>query len=250
MSEEVLRAESVTAGYADRTVLSKVSFTINRGEVLAIIGPNGSGKTTLLKAMLGLLPVKDGLFTFFGKPKLSPALRERMIAYIPQRMEIDRGFPISLREMLSLSAPGADIEKYLDLLELRGLLDRRVGELSGGQMQRALMAYSIIKEPALLVMDEPTSWVDVRGADCIICLIEEFRQSGIAVAVVSHDFCSLKPVATHVLGLGAEGYFFMPAAEEGLDDAVGGLFGSTHHARSCVMRIGGVKPGGGVCGGS
>lgn len=236
MSDEAIRAEGISAGYAEREVITDLSFSLNRGEVLAIIGPNGSGKTTLLRALLGLMPIKSGNLSFFGKPRLAPKEAERLIAYIPQRLEFDRSFPISLREMLILSTPNADIEKYLDMLDLRGLLDRRVGELSGGQMQRALLAYAIIKEPGLLVMDEPTSWVDVRGADCIICIIEEFRRKGIAIAVVSHDFCSLQPVATHVLGLGAEGHFFAAAGSDGLDDKMAGMFGSKHHSGPCVIN--------------
>ena len=249
MSADVLRADNITAGYGEREVLRGVSFTIGEGDVLAVIGPNGSGKTTLLKAMLGMLPVKGGRFEFFGRPRLSSDEAERRIAYIPQRMELDRGFPITLREMLSLSAPRANIEKYLDLLDLRPLLNQRVGELSGGQMQRALLAYAIIKEPGLLVMDEPTSWVDTRGADCIICIIDEFRRKGIAIVVVSHDFHSLQPVSTHVLGLGGEGHhFFMPVGAEGLDASVAGLFGSTHHVGGrCILHVAGCNQKGGGC---
>ena len=140
--------------------------------------------------------------------------------------------------MLALSAPKADMGKYLDLMELRPLLSRRVGELSGGQMQRALLAYAITKEPGLLVMDEPTSWVDTRGADCIICIIEEFRKKGIAIIMVSHDFNALRPVSTHVLGLGGEGhYFYMPVGADGLDASVAGLSGSTHHVGGkCILH--------------
>ncbi len=249
MSPDVLRADGVTAGYGERAVLNGVTFALGPGEVMAVIGPNGSGKTTLLKAMLRMLPLKAGSFEYFGHKRLAPSEAERRVAYIPQRLEFDRSFPITLREMLALSAPDADMGKYLDLLELRPLLGRRVGELSGGQMQRALLAYAVTKEPGLLVMDEPTSWVDTRGADCIICIIEEFRKKGIAIVVVSHDFHSLRPVSTHVLGLGGEGHwFFMPAGAPELDASVAGLSGSTHHVGGkCILHVAGCSQTDGGC---
>jgi ABC-type Mn2+/Zn2+ transport system ATPase subunit len=226
---EILRAEGICAGWGGTDVIRGPSFTLSQGEVLAVVGPNGSGKTTLLKAMLGLLPLRAGRLTLFGRERLRGAEAERLIAYIPQRLEIDRTFPISLREMLGLSVRGGDIERYLDMLELRGLLSLRVGELSGGQMQRALLAYAVIKEPALLVMDEPTSWVDARGADCILCIVEEFSKKGIAMVMVTHDYSAVSSVSTHVLGLGPEGYFYEEARGPALEEKVLSLFGTTHH---------------------
>jgi ABC-type Mn2+/Zn2+ transport system ATPase subunit len=230
-----LSAENLTVALDGKEIVRGVSFTLNDGEVLAVVGPNGSGKTTLLKAVLGILPVREGSVRLFGKEKHGGREVEDLIAYIPQRMEVDRTFPISLREMLGLSRKKAETEKYLDMLELRGLLGSRVGELSGGQMQRALLAYAITKEPRLLIMDEPTSWVDVKGADCVLCIMEEFKKKGIAMVIVSHDFSVLRSTATHVLGLGPEGYFFKPARDPDIEQTVASLFGTMHHGGTCII---------------
>lgn len=229
----ILSVEDISAGYNSKPVLKGLSFTVSDGDVLAVIGPNGSGKTTLLKAILGMLPLKAGRIRFLpeGREALM-AERERLIAYIPQRLEVDRTFPISLGEMLNLSLHGARLGKYVEMLELGGLLNERVGDLSGGQMQRALLAYAIVKEPRLLVMDEPTSWIDAKGADCVLCIMEEFRKKGIAIIMVSHDFSALKATATSVLGLGGDGYFFEPANSPDIGRMITALFGTMHH--ECV----------------
>jgi ABC-type Mn2+/Zn2+ transport system ATPase subunit len=236
----VLSAEDLTVGYDGKEVLRGVSFTLSDGEVLAVIGPNGSGKTTLLRAALAITPISRGRVRVFGKPPPGGAEAEGLIAYIPQRMEMDRTFPITLGEMLKLSTGRAPLQKYISMLELEGLLRMKVGELSGGQMQRALLAYAIAKEPRLLMMDEPTSWVDAKGADCVLCIMEEFKKKGIAMVVVSHDFSVLKGAATHVLGLGPGGYFFEPAASPDVQGKVASLFGTSHHGE-CAAFCG---PGG------
>ncbi len=226
---EVIRAENIRAGYEGRAVIKGLSFTVHRGEVVAVLGPNGSGKTTLLKAVLGMIPLREGSVRLFGKQRLDEAEREKLVAYIPQRMELDRTFPITLREMLDLSRHGPDMERYVGLLELRGLLGKKVGDLSGGQMQRALLAYALIKGPALLIMDEPTSWVDAKGASCILCIIEELRAKGVAVLLVSHDFSLIRSISTHVLGVGHEVRFFDRADSPGLEEKLHSIFGTMHH---------------------
>ena len=226
---EVIRAEGLEAGFGPASVVRGLDLTVHDGDVVAVVGPNGSGKTTLLKALLGMMPLRAGTVRLFGHERFAGPEREALVAYIPQRMELDRTFPISLREMLRLSLHEPAIDKYVDMLELGGLLDKRVGDLSGGQMQRALLAYSVIKEPRLIVMDEPTSWVDARGADCILCIIEELKEKGIAMMVVSHDFSVIRAVSTHVLGLGPDGHFFESVTSPQIESRIMGLFGTTHH---------------------
>jgi len=243
-SEFILQAEGLSAGYAGRDIFSNVSFGLRDGEVLAVVGPNGSGKTTLLRALLGMIKPSSGEVRLLGRRGLGAPDAERAVAYIPQRMEIDHTFPLSLREMLALSAPGVDYTHYLDFLELRELLDRRVGELSGGQLQRAMMAYAAAKDPKLLVMDEPISWVDARGADCALCIMEEFKKNGMAMLVVTHDFSSLEGIATHVLGISQAiegGHFYGSVSDRGIAERAESLFGLSHHGGSnhvhCAFRI-------------
>lgn len=227
MPRQVLSVQDLHVSYGAREVIKSVSFTICEGQVLAVAGPNGAGKTTLVRAILGLMPVTSGTIKLDAPAHRDPEAR---VAYIPQRLEVDRTFPISLKEMLGLSvADLGQMQRYVNLLDLGGLLDRMVGELSGGQMQRALLAYAALKEPSLLVMDEPTSWVDARGADCILCIIEEFKRRGMAMLVVTHDVESFKAVSTHILGLSPTGqHFFEPSGSKTLERLMHGLNASTH----------------------
>lgn len=230
--EDIINAKDLRVAYNGTDIIGGLDFKVARGDVLAVLGPNGSGKTTLLKAILGMIPLRAGSLRIFGKERLGTEEAEKRIAYIPQRMQFDRTFPISLKEMLSLSRHGSIADKYIDILELRQLFEKKVGELSGGQMQRALLAYAIMKEPELLVMDEPTSWVDVKGVNCVLCIMEEFRKKGITMVVVSHDFSELREICTHVLGLGPgpahAGTFFEPVDSPALDEKLKNLFGTPH----------------------
>jgi zinc transport system ATP-binding protein len=235
VSAPIIEVEGLAVAVGGRSVLADISFGVGNGEVLAVVGPNGAGKTTLLGAVLGTIPLASGRVRLFGRERLTRREAEEWVAYLPQRMHLDRSFPITLGEMLRLS-PRVPLEsKYIEMLRLGGLMHRRVGELSGGEMQRALLAYAIMKEPRLLVMDEPTSWVDAEGADCVICIMEEFRQRGISMVVVSHDFSVISSVATHVLGIGHEGHFFRPAGARDIEERLLGLFGTSHHegGRAC-----------------
>jgi ABC-type Mn2+/Zn2+ transport system ATPase subunit len=231
---EVVRATGLAVGYAGQAVASGLSFSVSDGDVLAVVGPNGSGKTTLVRTLLGLMPPLGGSLSVLGASgPPTPAEAARHVAYIPQRLELDRTFPLSVHEFLSLNPRGPGAEAYLDMLELRPLLHRRMGELSGGQTQRALLAYAIMKEPRLLVMDEPTSWVDAKGADCIVCIIGEFKRRGIAMIMVTHDLHALSGVATHVLGVGApETWFFRPVTDAALPSMLDTLSGTGHHSHT------------------
>lgn len=236
-----MEAVDLKAGYGPIEVLRGISFKLNAGEILAVAGPNGSGKTTLLKALLGIIPIRGGTIKIFGHEGHAWPDAERDISYIPQRLQPDRGFPITLNEMLMLnakSAAGKDFDYYVGMLHLEKLLDRRVGDLSGGELQRAMLAYSVIKNPKILIMDEPTSWVDARGADCVLCMIEEFRKKGIAMMIVTHDFRALRAVATHVLGIGGSGEgFYLSAEDPGVEAGLNSLFGTDHHDEGlkCAM---------------
>ncbi len=228
---EVIRAENIRAGYDGRAVLRGMSFTVYDGDVVAVLGPNGSGKTTLLRALLGIIPLREGKVMLFGKERLGESEWESSVSYIPQRVELDRTFPITVQEMLALSKRGPEADRYIGMLELRGLLNKKVGDLSGGQMQRVLLAYALIKGPGLLIMDEPTSWVDARGASCILCIIDELKSRGIAVLIVSHDYSMIRSVTTHVLGVGHDAYFFDKATSPELDEKITSIFGPMHHAK-------------------
>src|SRR6185369_12707670 len=160
-------AREVQVTISGNPVLRGVNLQIPKGEIVALIGPNGSGKTTLLRCLLGLQKIDRGEIRLFGGTTMKSALRR--IGYVPQRLALDRSFILSVREFLALRlretrhwfwqsrrAIDARIQEALPEFDLAHLLDRPVAGLSGGQLQRILIAFSLLTKPDLLLLDEPT----------------------------------------------------------------------------------------------
>lgn len=188
----LLEVRDLCVDYGERSVLSGVSLTLREGEFGCLIGPNGAGKSTLLKAVMGLVKATRGRVDS----------RARRIGYVPQQLPLDSGLPLTVAEFLSLKpagsrfwfgAPrrGARRDRLVAQLEEIGaahLLDRRLGRLSGGEFQRVLVAYALLNEPDLLLLDEPLTGVDIRGGfsfDGLLHHLHEHR--GITILMVSHD---------------------------------------------------------------
>jgi zinc transport system ATP-binding protein len=177
-------------------VLTNVSFQILQGEFIGVIGPNGGGKTTLLKLLMGFLKPASGSLKIFGN---NPADARHDIGYVPQRMPFDRLFPISVWEVV-LTGRLAHLpwhgvykahdkelaHKALAAVELAPFADRAFGSLSGGQAQRVLIARALVSEPKLLLLDEPTSSVDVEAQAEIYDLLAKLRGT-MTLAMVTHD---------------------------------------------------------------
>lgn len=195
--ERLIELRNVTAGYGDKIALREVSLDVWRDDFLGIIGPNGGGKTTLLKVILGLLRPFSGTVRFFGMDDQEvPALK---IGYLPQMSQIDRRFPISVREVVASGLAAEKprlrsftaeqwkrVDEVIGKMELDGLAERAIGELSGGQLQRVLLGRSIVSRPALLILDEPNSYVDKRFESRLYHLLEEINKES-AIILVSHD---------------------------------------------------------------
>lgn len=164
-----------------KLLLEKVNLELRRNEILTVIGPNGAGKTTLLRVALGLLPPTR------GRVVLEKGLT---IGYMPQRLHLDPTFPLSVKRFLSLSCR-RDMARAVALLEEVGashVLESSMQSLSGGEFQRVLLARALVREPELLVLDEPVQGVDVHGQTELYRLIGRIRKSrGCAVLMVSHD---------------------------------------------------------------
>lgn len=178
-----------------RLLLEKINFKIAQGEILTIIGPNGAGKTTLLRVALGLIRPTSG--TVNMKPRLT-------IGYMPQRLHLDPTFPLTVKRLLALACNN-DMDKVLPLLDEVGathVLDSQMQNLSGGEMQRVLLARALVREPDLLVLDEPVQGVDVHGQVDLYQLISRIRdQRGCAVLMVSHDLHLVMAATDRVLCL-------------------------------------------------
>ncbi|MEI6577187.1 MAG: ABC transporter ATP-binding protein [Bacteroidota bacterium] len=193
---KILSLESVSAGYADEIVLKDVTLDILSHDFVGIIGPNGGGKTTLLKVMMGLIKPVKGSVNFPGAAR--QGLRN-LFGYLPQLSKSDNKFPITVSEVVLSGLTKEDSwinipsrkekEIAIAMMEKTGiyhLKDKVIGELSGGQMQRAFLARAIISSPYLLVLDEPNTYVDSNFEKDLYELLLEFNKE-MAIIVVSHD---------------------------------------------------------------
>ncbi|MEZ6244154.1 MAG: metal ABC transporter ATP-binding protein [Phycisphaerales bacterium] len=183
-----------------------VTLDVRVGERVGILGPNGGGKSTLLKIALGLLDGYEGKVSVFGRPP-SVARREGLVGYVPQRVEAELGLPVSARQVVQMAATvgmpawrpsGARVRTKVDeCLSMVGASDfasQAVGKLSGGQLQRVMIARALAREPRMLMLDEPTVGIDAAGQQRFSALIERLNKGlGLTIVVVSHD---LRTIAT------------------------------------------------------
>ena len=176
----LITLRGIAKTYGDRQILDSVNLTLIPEQILTLIGPNGAGKTTLVKVVLGLLAPDSGTV------ERAPELR---IGYMPQRLNIDPTLPLRVKRFLQLAEP--DTQRCARALAETGiphLLDHPVQSLSGGETQRMLLARALLRQPNLLVLDEPVQGVDVAGQEALYQLIHQLRtRLGCGILMVSHD---------------------------------------------------------------
>ena len=200
MNNSIIKIENLSAGYDQKTVLHDINLEISENDFLGIIGPNGSGKTTLMKVILGLLKPSEGKITFYdnGMP-----VEQLEIGYLPQYNSIDKKFPISVYEVI-LSGLNRQkslfsrftkehherVKETISMMGLEGMENKPIGQLSGGQMQRALLGRAIVSNPKAIILDEPNTYIDKRFEARLYSLLEEINKQR-AVILVSHDIGSV-----------------------------------------------------------
>src|SRR5258706_4145108 len=201
----IVEVEGLTVVLGDNTILEDVRLHVNEGEIVALIGPNGAGKTTLLKAVFGLLPVKAGTIRLFGKPIASLGADRDHLGYVPQRLEIDRAIPVTVTELIGIYTPKRyysrdSAYKALAEVEAERLIDRQVGRLSGGELQRVMIAMNLLRDPRILFLDEPATGIDREGEKLFYDILESLRRERkMAVLMVSHDISVVYRFASRVV---------------------------------------------------
>jgi zinc/manganese transport system ATP-binding protein len=220
MTGEVLRLDEVGVRLGGRQILRDVSFTIRPGEFTGLIGPNGAGKTTLLRVILGLQPVATGsvLLNGAGEAGGAPrAARDASIGYVPQKLVIEPDMPLRVSDVVSLGIDGhkfgirlpsrARRELVSDMLTAVGAqryASVRVGELSGGEQQRVMIAQALIGRPRLLLLDEPLANLDITSEQGIVSVLARLtRAERIAVLLSAHDMNPLMPVMDRIVYVAA-----------------------------------------------
>ena len=210
--EEILRVENLNFEYPDAPVLRDVSFTLNKGDFLGIIGANGAGKSTLIKLILNLLPCPKGAITLFGED-ISSFKDAHKIGYVSQKSNaFAKNFPATVEEVVAANLYSQKklfsrytrsdrdrVREVLSRVGMDGYLNKPIGKLSGGQQQRVFIARALVAEPELLLMDEPTSGVDAANAAAITDIITDLNSRGMTIVMTNHDTPALFKISSVLL---------------------------------------------------
>jgi zinc transport system ATP-binding protein len=234
--EAIISIDNVSFSFDGPLVLDHVSLAVMKGEFLGIVGPNGGGKSTLLKLILGLLEADSGRVAVLGK---APKRGRSAIGYVPQYAAFERSFPITVEDAVLLGLvgkskrvfgySGEDCQRARDALretETEDLKDRLLSTLSGGQLQRVLIARALVSKPEILILDEPTSNIDSRVEEDIFDLLKKLNERS-TILVVSHDIGFISEYVTRVACLNRTLVCHETAAISG--KTIEELYGSSVH---------------------
>ncbi|WP_407386104.1 metal ABC transporter ATP-binding protein [Ruminococcus sp.] len=220
-----IKCTDLTLGYGAQEIVTGLSFEVNAGDYLCIVGENGSGKSTLMKTLLGLTKPLSGSITF------GDGVTARSIGYLPQQTDVQRDFPASVREIVLSGCLGRDgfrpfyskadkalAARSMERMNIPDLSRRCYRELSGGQQQRVLLARALCATEKLLLLDEPVAGLDPKVTAEMYELIESLnKHDGVTVIMISHDIANSLPYASHILHIGSD--IFFGTRQEYLDKA-------------------------------
>lgn len=227
MAENVVEIENLSLSFNKQPVLQDINLKITENDFLAIIGPNGGGKSTLLKVILGLMNPDNGNVRVFSR---EPGNSKNPIGYLPQHVSFDPDFPINVYETVlsgRYHSPLKNytekdhgmVEKALKEVEMYQMQERQMSRLSGGQMQRVFIARAIVREPKLLLLDEPMASIDPEMQNSFYNLLEQLRKR-MAIVLVSHDVGAVSTYVDNIACLNKRLYYHGPVEEsaEGLEE--------------------------------
>ena len=196
----VIEISNLSYSYDGNEVLSNISLSIKEKDFTAVIGRNGSGKTTLMKLILGLLDMQKGTINIFGK-SIKNFNEWDNVGYVPQKYNIDKNFPANVDEILSLKN-NFQKEKITKMLKIFNLLDKKFSDLSGGQQQRVMIALSLMSNPKLIILDEPTVGVDIKAQQEFYALLKKLNKDiGVTIVLVTHDVSLVSKFVKNVICL-------------------------------------------------
>ncbi|HJX23384.1 MAG TPA: metal ABC transporter ATP-binding protein [Candidatus Bathyarchaeia archaeon] len=214
----VLKVSDLRVKLQNQMIIDNVSFRLRRGLTLALVGPNGAGKTMLLRALVNLVPF-SGTIEWGLKVK---------IGYVPQLLSV-REVPISVREFLSLK-DGSKVEVSLKSVGLnKGIMDKSLGFLSGGELRRVLIAWAVIDEPDIMLLDEPTTGVDPGAEEAIYGMLKRLtKEKGITLILVSHDIHIIREFSDYILAMDKCMVFFGESKEIMRPEVQRAIYGEEH----------------------
>ena len=247
MSDYAIEVENLVVMFDGHQSLSDVNLRIPQNEFIAIVGPNGGGKSTFLKVLLGLFPPQKGTIKLFGKPpkQVDPSL----IGYVPQVKTMDRSFPALSIELVLTGVIGSwpwwfrknEQQKALNAMERVGadhLAQRPLSKLSSGELQRVCLARSIVREPKLIMLDEPATGIDVVGEGDLYRLLEIYqKESRATIMMVTHDWHAATHHADKVLLLNRKQISFGPPGEALTEDNLRLAFGHIGHKHALKFLV-------------
>jgi zinc transport system ATP-binding protein len=235
---DALSVENLCVKANEMHLLENITFSIKQGRVVAIIGPNGAGKTTLVKAILGLIPYQQGSVLIYGHPIGNGDLSSK-VGYVPQKLDFDRSFPMTVSELLHFTVPPAfslpflkrkkeddHIDSLLEIVGAQDLKNRGIGSLSGGELQRVMIAKALVNDPKILFLDEPSSGVDIEGQERFHDLVMRLnKENDLTVILISHDLNVVYRFADDVLCLNRKLVCSGKPAETLTDEVIKSIYG-------------------------
>jgi zinc transport system ATP-binding protein len=233
-----VRLEHLSVSLGGVEVLKDVSTSFPCGEITALIGPNGAGKTTLLLAILGVVPYRGQILFHHVERMAGDGQNVPAIGYVPQNLQFDRGDPMTVGDFMALGMQRTPLwlwhrkwaveraRKYLGLLGAESLLSRPMGKLSGGQLQRVLLASALQLEPHVVLLDEPISGVDVAGERLFCKFLSEFQhEHEMTIVLVTHDLSVVSEHSDYVVCLNKDVKFQGRTKEVLTEDKIDAIFG-------------------------
>ena len=243
MVEPVVKVENLNVARNGKRVIEDATFRVERGNYMGVVGPNGGGKTTLLQAILGIIPHESGTIEILGNPidKFSQWSKIGWVSH--NSISFDEKFPISERELVGLgrinrrnlarplkSKDWEKVDEMLDFMGIKNLEQRRIGHLSGGQKQRVFVAKALVRDPEILILDEPVTGVDAEAHERFYMKLSDLNtERGTTIMIVSHDLASVFCRMSHIMSVNRKVYSSPIEPDSDPNDVLQKAYGDHFH---------------------